>query len=127
MKTKRLATTLERGSVSVSSAHAAGLVSRMTVRRHGLCSVDVNTGPSGHLLRRVYLLTSPQRARTHQSDPSWLRGISGCLVRCKRFATGAPRCHPWHPRIDSQMIPRSESSCMVHERSSRVVVKKRHS
>lgn len=38
MKTRRLATALESGSVEDSNDHAAGLVSRMTVRREGACS-----------------------------------------------------------------------------------------
>ena len=40
MKTSRLATTLDSGKVSASNDHAAGLVSRMTASRDGLCSCD---------------------------------------------------------------------------------------
>lgn len=38
MKTRRLATALEKGSVDDRRDHAAGLVSRMTVKREGDCS-----------------------------------------------------------------------------------------
>ena len=42
MKTRRLATALDRGSVDESSDQAAGLVSRMIVSSDGDCSAAVD-------------------------------------------------------------------------------------
>jgi hypothetical protein len=42
MKTSRFATALDIGSMESINAHAAGFVSRMIVRRDGLCSARVS-------------------------------------------------------------------------------------
>ena len=62
MKTSRFATAVDSDNVSARSDHAAGFVSRMMVRREGLCSVRSSaaySSPFTFYMVRSRLLCQP--------------------------------------------------------------------
>lgn len=80
MKTRRLATAFEMGSTESISAHAAGFVSRMIVKRDGLCSARVS-----HPLHSRMLLESDARLTSRwQFITEVLATISAVHIQCRR-------------------------------------------
>lgn len=81
MKTSRSATALARGSVSDSTAHAAGLVSRTIVSSEGLCSGHELAPSSTHLDIEVVLASDHLNLPLPDVCSKWPEPSTAFIVR----------------------------------------------